>query len=204
MDGLIAKSVLHFLEAAHGVQCREAIASEVDTSASDLQSIGQHDTARALEFVACAARNLNRETSEIWEDIGTHLVTHPDLETVRRLLRFGGADFKEFLWSLDDLYDRAQLAVRGMDLPNLRLEPMDATLYSLRVSWPVVATSDQEVAGPLVLGALRAMADDYGALVFLELVSNQSADEAARIEVNLLEAGFAPARDFHLGMETAS
>ena len=55
------------------------------------------------------------------EDIGTYFAFHPNVEALRRLLRFGGADFSEFLNSLDDLPDRARLAVDDLELPELFL-----------------------------------------------------------------------------------
>ncbi len=55
------------------------------------------------------------------EDLGTYLVSHPNVQGLRRLLRFGGAGFIDFLHSLDELHDRARLAVPDLDLPQLEL-----------------------------------------------------------------------------------
>ncbi len=51
--------------------------------------------------------------------------------------------------------------------------------------------------GYVMLGILRAMADDYGALVVLEHQGWQDAGEEV-IQVHLLEAAFAQGRSFDL------
>ena len=106
------------------------------------------------------------------------------------------------MWSLDDLYDRAQLAVKGMCLPEFSLTHSEPERYHLTMRWPAMGEAALSITGPLVLGALRAMADDYGALVFLEPVV--TSDPVSIIEISLLEAAFAPGRDFHLAMEASS
>lgn len=49
----------------------------------------------------------------------------------------------------------------------------------------------------MLLGVLRAMADDYGALVILEYFSDVAGKE--RIEIQLIEEAFAAGRGFELG-----
>ena len=75
-------------------------------------------TVRVLDAL-CA--DLNRPRAEMLEDLGTYLVSHPKMEDLRRLLRFGGVTYVEFLHSLDDLSDRVRLAVSDLCLPTLEL-----------------------------------------------------------------------------------
>lgn len=51
--------------------------------------------------------------------------------------------------------------------------------------------------GHLFMGVLRAMADDYGVLAFLEHTGSQDGYETLRI--SLLETEFADGRGFELG-----
>lgn len=60
-----------------------------------------------LDVLAALGVVLDRPQQDILEDIGTYLVSHPKVEPLRRLLRFGGPTFTEFLHSLDDLPARA-------------------------------------------------------------------------------------------------
>jgi hypothetical protein len=48
-------------------------------------------------------------------------VTDPGLEPLRRLLRFGGGTFEEFLVSLEELPDRARLAMPELEMPEITL-----------------------------------------------------------------------------------
>jgi hypothetical protein len=106
-------------------------------------------------------------------------------------LRFGGGDFVEFLHSLEDLPDRARLAVDDLPLPQLELCEHTTDHFSLTV------TSQPAGFGAVMLGVLRAMADDYGALVILEYFAATEGSE--RIEIQLIEAAFAAGRGFELG-----
>ena len=68
-----------------------------------------------------AARYLDKPRLVALEDIGTYLASHLNVEALRRLLRFGGAHFVDFLYSLDDLHDLARLAVDDLELPTVTL-----------------------------------------------------------------------------------
>ena len=93
----------------------------------------------------------------VLENIGTYLASHPNVEALRRLLRFEGAHFVEFLYSLDGLHDRARLAVDDLELPTLTLVRHTDTHHSL------LCHADFSGWGHLLIGILRVMSDDYGA-----------------------------------------
>jgi len=132
--------------------------------------------------------------TDILEDIGTYLVAHPNLEAVRRLMWFGGTDFQDFLQSLDDLPGRVRMAVPDLNMPKIDLIEHSHDLVE-------VVISDQPESltgyGYVILGLLRAMADDYGALVFMDHKEGDNGTET--IDVRLLEAAFAEGRAFSLG-----
>ncbi len=118
-------------------------------------------------------------------------MSHPNVEALRRLLRFGGVNFVEFLHSLDDLPERARLAVNDLTIPGLELEEHSPEKFSLRCSY------DYPGFGHVIIGVLRTMADDYGALVFLE--HSGMKDGVEIIDVTLIETAFASGREFDLG-----
>ena len=140
------------------------------------------------------AQALKKGREEVLEDIGTYLVTSRNSDSLRRLLRFGGTDFVDFLYSLDDLPARARLAMPELVIPQLELREHTAQSLSLHVF------SDREsgrIFSHAIIGLLRAMADDYGALVMLEHKGGNNEEEV--IGITLLEAAFARARSFELG-----
>jgi hypothetical protein len=127
------------------------------------------------------------------EDLGTYLVSHPNLERLRRLLRFGGVSYLDFLHSLEDIPDRGHMALPDLDLPRLRLVDCGEGLFRLHVS---VLFSG---VGHVVVGLLRAMADDYGALVLLDHGGNDAGDEV--ISIHLLDHRHSEGRRFDLAMQ---
>ena len=64
-----------------------------------------------LTFDLCAAlaAALKWPQLDVLEDLGTYLVSHKNGQNLRRLLRFGGQKYEEFLISLDELNDRSEL-----------------------------------------------------------------------------------------------
>ena len=99
--------------------------------------------------------------------------------------------FYDFLQSLDDLAGRASLAVPDLVLPDLHICHLHRNSFVLEVKWPVPGIS------AVFLGALRALADDYGALAILEFDGAGGGIERIRIE--LLDTAHASGRHFSLG-----
>lgn len=124
------------------------------------------------------------------EDLGTYLVSHPTVEALRRLLRFGGVTFTDFLHSLEDLPGRGRLALPDLDLPTLSLTDLEGSQFRLTCQSPIIGI------GHVMLGLLRAMADDYGALVMLDHEGRGEAGET--VLIRLLETAFAEGRRFDL------
>ena len=150
-----------------------------------------YDDALTERALAGAVAVTGRDRADLLEDIGTYLVSARRLEGVRRLLRFGGVDFEEFLHSLDDLADRAKLAVSDLDLPKLKLDENPDGSFSIRCMTPVAGF------GYVLMGLLRVMADDYGVLVVLDAGSGDNGGDVVSIIV--IDRAFADGRQFDLG-----
>ena len=137
------------------------------------------------------ARRLRRTRAELMEDLGTYLVSHANVGGLRRLLRYGGADFESFLESLRELPDRARMVLPELALPNLRVRRLEGVGYALDCGG---ANTDMCC---LLVGAIRAMADDYGALAMTEL-ADPAPGRDGRIVVTILASGFSKGRVFDL------
>jgi len=191
MHGLINRAVERFTRDTYGREMWHGITQRLDLGFTEFEAMLTYDDKITQDVLGELAVSLNKPLTEVLEDIGTYLVSHPGLEA---LLRFGGTDFVEFLHSLNDLPGRARLAVPELALPVLELEDHARDFYSLTVG-PL--PGGQVAFGPVMMGLLRAMADDYGALVFLEHKGRRADHEI--IEVRLLETAFASGRAFDLG-----
>lgn len=190
MHGLINRAIQSFVRDTYGEVLWNAIAREARLGFDSFEPMLTYDAALTNEVVTVAARLLDRPRETLLEDLGTYLVSHPNLEPLRRLLRFGGVDFHDFLQSMEDMKGRGYLALPDLNLPDLELSDAAPGQFLLRCRFPLPG------AGHVVMGLLRAMADDYGALVFLEHRETGPAGEV--IAINLLDAQFAEGKQFDL------
>ncbi|HHL20356.1 MAG TPA: heme NO-binding protein [Aliiroseovarius sp.] len=194
MHGLINRSLEGFLRATYGDDLWRMVTDELDAGIDTFEAMFTYDDALTRALVDAAAGLLDKPRETVLEDFGTFLVADPRNERVRRLLRFGGVDYTDFLHSLDDLRGRARLAVPNLDLPRLELEETDGEFI-------LTCISPQAGFGHVLLGLLRALADDYGALAFLEHCGRKGDIET--LSVRVVEAGFTEGRDFSLAREPA-
>ena len=194
MHGLINRAVQCFLRDAYGPELWQLVASDAGFGADVFDTMAVYPLGVTDGLIDAASRHLNRPRDMLLEDLGTYLVSHHTVEPIRRLLRFGGADFMDFLLSVEDLQGRSRLAVPDIDVPFLTLEEAEPDVYLIS------CRSDLAGAGHVIMGLLRAMADDYGALVLLD--HQGSRDGAEWLRVHVLEACFAAGRRFELGHST--
>lgn len=191
MHGLINRAIQRFVTDSYGGDKWLEATRYADLGFVEFESMLAYDdavTARVLDAVSLV---LDRSRTDVMEDLGTYLVSHPNVEALRRLLRFGGVTFVEFLHSLDDLPDRARLAVSDLKLPRIELREHTPGQFSL------ICDSPLEGYGHVMMGVLRAMADDYGALAVLEHTGSGQGVET--IAITLIETEFSEGRVFDLG-----
>lgn len=188
MHGLINRAIESFLRNTYGKVFWDALIFKIDLGFSSFEAMLQYDEAVTFQLLDAACEDLDRAREDLLEDLGTYLVSPGRVEALRRLLRFGGVNFHEFLHSLDDLPERAKLAVPDLELPTLELIDHSEADFSLRCGTRYPGFSH------VMLGILRTMADDYGALVFID----HEEGEESTLRVTLLEAAFAEGREFDL------
>ncbi|SDJ85099.1 heme NO-binding domain-containing protein [Aliiruegeria lutimaris] len=196
MHGLVNKSIQCFVQDNYGQVVWIEIARQIGIEVSGFESMLTYEDALTNALIEAASCLLDKPEDMFLEDVGTYLVSHPNTEAIRRLLRFGGQTFSEFLLSLDDLPDRVRLAVPDLLLPNLELLGGEDGQFELRVGGP-----EPRYACVLV-GILRAMADDFGALAFLEQESTTG--NGPTIRISLLDSAFSEGRSFSLARPTAN
>ncbi|PIE13562.1 MAG: heme NO-binding protein [Rhodobacterales bacterium] len=194
MHGLINRAIQCFVRDTYGARSWENVASKAGLGFLEFEPMLIYENAQTEAVLDAICDELSKSRDMVLEDIGTYLVTHPNVEALRRLLRFGGVDFVEFLHSLDDLPDRARLAVADLELPALELREHAVDQFSL-----TVRSQGVEGFGHVMMGILRTLADDYGALVFLEHQGGRQGVET--IEITLIETAFAKGRSFDLGAQ---
>lgn len=191
MHGLINRSIQRFVSDTYGTARWEDVAGQAGLEFIDFEAMLTYEQTYTPAILDAIATVLNRPREDVMEDIGTFLVTHPDFEAVRRLLRFGGVDFVDFLHSLDDLRDRVRLALPDLKLPALELHAYSDERFNLH------CYTDLKGYGHVMMGILQVMADDYGALALLD--HQEFRPGAETISITLVSVNFAEGRSFELG-----
>lgn len=191
MHGLVNRSIQLFISDTYGVSTWEKVAQTARLEFTDFEGMLRYKREYTPMVLDAAADVLGRPRDEIMEDIGTFLVSHPGFEAVRRLLRFGGEDFVDFLHSLDDLDERVRLAVSDLHLPKLELRSSADGHFSL------ICDAKIKGYGHVMMGVLRTMADDYGALALLD--HSGAMNDIEIVSITLVENDFAEGRSFELG-----
>ncbi len=190
MHGLLNRSIQGFLRRTYGEAVWHDVAARAGLGPDGFEAMLDYDDNLTDRVINAAALRLDRPRDALLEDLGTYLVSHPDLERLRRLLRFGGTGFVDFLHSLDELPDRARMALPELELPELDLNEQRPDRFRLMCKSPLIG------AGHVILGLLRAMADDYGSLAVLE--HEGSWPEGEIIRIDLLDPRFSEGRRFDL------
>ena len=193
MHGLINRALQCFLRDTYGEPLWRQLMTDLDLGFSEFEAVLFYEDTITQKVIDGACKALAKDRDEFLEDLGTYLVSHTNVEALRRLMRFGGVTFEDFLWSLDDLPDRAALAVPDLRIPKLVVIPEAEGRFLVRCA------NDYPGFSHVLVGILRTMADDYGALVFIEHGGTQGDDEV--VSVTLLESAFSEGRSFELARQ---
>lgn len=191
MHGLINRSIQNYICASFGAHIWEDVVRHAGLAFNSFEAMLTYEDSLTHAVLDALADITRRSRGDLLEDFGTFIVADPKFEAVRRLLRFGGVSFEDFLHSLDDLPDRARLAVPDLHLPQIELRAVGDGRYSL------ICKSDVAGFAHLLMGVLRAMADDYGALALLEPAGAGQGIET--LSISLIEPDYAEGRAFELG-----
>jgi hypothetical protein len=186
MDALLLRSLQGYVRDTFGAPLWQAACRRAQLATETFEPMLRYDPGTADRVAQSAADVLNRPVETIWEDMGTYLVTNPGHEGVRRLLRFGGASFADFLMSLEEMPGRARLALPDLRFPEMTLTELEPDRFEIR------CLSRVRGLPRVLVGVLTAMADDYGTLCLIE------AGEESRITVQILDSLHAEGRRFDL------
>ena len=190
MLGLVNHAFEAFVRDTYGLSAWQAATQRALVPFDRFEPLLPYPDDMTVQVVAAAADVLNRTDDTLLEDFGTWLVSGRSGERLRRLLRFGGAGFIDFLFSLEELPDRVLLALPDFRLPSIRVIEGRDGMFQL------FSGDLFPGAHHLMIGTLRAMADDYGSLVLID-------GGPSEIRLQLLDARHASGRAFTLAMEAS-
>ena len=190
MLGVVNKAIEHFIRATYGDRVWHDAAEHALVSDHDIEPMLMYSDEITYHLIDGLIQTTGKPRQDVLDDLGTFLVTPPHGRIVRRLLRFGGATFDDFLISMGDLNDRVALALPDLDLPTISVD--------LCVTDRAVITVENRIHGfaNVLQGLLRAMADDYGTLVFIDI--GECDEKTSQIVVILSEQNIAQGAEFNL------
>lgn len=186
MHGLINRSIQYFLRDTYGIPLWEAVVCAADLPPQGFEALLTYDDAQTEAMILAASKQLGKPRDALLEDFGIYLAGR---ERLRRLLRFGGADFVDFLYSLEELPGRIRLAVPDLVIADMVLCHRSMGQFRLDIR-----------GGPpgfvhVMCGVLQAIADDFGALA---LISATEVAGKPSVQIDVIEASYAAGRDFLL------
>lgn len=196
MHGLINKAIEAFVLETYGSGTWQRVVDEAGLGFRTFEGMLSYDPCLTDHTLDAIAEATHRPRDHTLEDLGTFLVTSPSLPALRRLLRFGGVTYVDFLHSLDELPDRVRLAVEDLHLPALTLSDMGPGHFRLHCG------PGMPGFGHVMVGVLRAMADDYGSLAMLDYGGADDA-EGDYILISIVENAFSEGKAFALGARSA-
>jgi len=183
MHGLINRSLERFVRDSYGDPAWCDVAAGLDLPCDRFEPFRHYPDALTLRVIEAAAARLGKPRPELLEDLGAWLAR---TEPIRRLLRFSGSDFSDFILALEELAGRV-----GMILPELEMPRITVAVLAEQQFRVAVEDAMPEWRGVLA-GVVRAMSDDYGALALI-------VDDGEAIAVDVSDGTFCEGRDFDLG-----
>jgi hypothetical protein len=192
MHGLINRGLECFLRDTYGVAVWDDVVERVGLRDGRFEAMMHYDDQVTHAVIAAAADRIAVPPDMLLEDLGTYLVSHPNTEAIRRLMRFGGATFEDYVHSIEDLPERVRLAVPDLSVPAIDLTEEGPGAFGLTIGPGLPGF------GAVLVGMLRTMADDYGALALVEHRGTVEGREA--VYVGLLDRDFAAGRHFDLAV----
>lgn len=182
MHGLMNRAIEGFVTHAYGTGCWHTVAEEIGLTEGGFQPFRPYPGAVTRELTAAVAQILDKPEDEVIEDVGAWLAR---VEWVRRLLRFSGSDFSDFVMSLEELPGRLRMVLADLVMPEIAV-----TVHGPQ-AFHITLAGDDWLWRALLAGMLRVMSDDYGALALI-------ADEGQSILVDVSDAQFGDGRGFDI------
>lgn len=182
MHGLMNRAIEGFVRQGYGQACWRMVAERIGLAEGGFQPFRPYPMALTRQLTEAVAAILDKPEAELIEDVGAWLAR---VEGMRRLLRFSGSDFSDFVLSLEELPGRLRMILPDIAAPEVAVAVHGPQAYRITL------IGDDWLWRALIAGLLRAMSDDYGALALI-------VDEGDAILVDVSDASFGDGRGFEL------
>lgn len=182
MHGLLNRSVEEYLRARYGEQLWRHAARAASVDERGFLAIRDYPDSITVLMVDAAAQQLGIGSLDLFEDMGAWL---GQVEPLRRLLRFSGSDYADFVLALEQLPARGHMIVPGLHIPLICVSRDGPERFQIAMKTAASAWVH------VVAGLLRQMADDFGVLALIAV-------NRGKIDLTVPEYRFAEGRPFTL------
>jgi hypothetical protein len=191
MHGVVNRAIECFLRDTYTPAVWDDIVASARSPVRSFEPMLAYDPGVTARILSAAVIRIGKPRDALLEDIGIYIVSHPRYEALRRLLRFAGVTFEDFILSIDEIPGRARLALPDLEMVPMRVRALGSDRFRVCCGpgWPGF--------GHVLAGGIRAMADDYGALVTLAVLTEGDGGQAC-LEVTLHMARHSRGRSFDL------
>ncbi len=169
MQGLLTRSFRNFVLKTQGRAFWQQVQRSSGLDDDTAPAIAKDSPDELARLVTATARACGHGRDAVLQDLGRYVFTPPDGAFMLRQCRLSALDFAEFLHVLPELVQRMQRFLPGLPLPHLEVQQTQGSRFRLTLT---AASPD---AAPFVLGALRAVAEDFGASVLFALCGSPAA-----------------------------
>lgn len=180
MQGLLNRSIEFFLRTTYGDHVWTEIATRAGIDPQGFLGLRSYPGDPTTRMLRAASARLEKSPSELLEDTGGCVVR---CESLRRLLRFSGSSFSDFVLALEELPGRARMILPHLTFPTINVIQREADHYRIEgenwsrgLEW-------------LLAGALRGIADDYGVLALIDV-------RRSGVELRVMLQAFTPGNPF--------
>lgn len=134
MLGVVNKAIEAFVCQRYGDKLSADLLIDLSLPGYEFEAMLTYEDGITYDLIDRLAKRQSKMHQDVLEDIGGYLVAEDSQASIRRLLRFVGATFEDFLLSLDDLNDRVALALDILEMPMIRVLPLSAEKIHVRVA----------------------------------------------------------------------
>jgi hypothetical protein len=129
MHGVVNRAIECFLRDTYTSAVWDEIAVDARIPMPSFEAMLAYDPPVTERVLSAAVLRIGKPRDALLEDLGIYLVSHPRYEALRRLLRFAGVTFEDFLLSVDELPGRARLALPDLEVVPIRLQQLGPRRY---------------------------------------------------------------------------
>ena len=168
MYGMVNLAVKELVTETHGPQTWSRICKAAGLDDEDFSSLQKYPDEVTFKLVGAASEVLQTPAEAILEAFGEYWTDYAKRTSFSRLLRFGGANFTEFVRNLDQMHAKIKFSLPELEPPQFRISEVEEGRFRLHYY------SKRQGLAPLVRGMLKGVAKLYDVVIEMRLAKSRA------------------------------